>query len=433
MASDTMQKSMSHYENMWDCGIEWIGTVPNNWKLSTIGSVYQLRNEKVSDKDYPPLSVTMNGVVPQLATAAKTDAHDARKLVKSGDFVINSRSDRRGSCGISPYTGSVSLINTVLEPREKMNAQYYNWLFHTVQFADEFYKNGHGIVDDLWTTGWQDMKRIIIPMPPLDLQKEITTFLNQKCTQIDSIILQAKTSIEEYKVWKTSIIYEATTKGLDQNVEMKDSGIEWIGEIPSDWKIIRLKFLGSARNGLTYTPSDISDKNNGTLVLRSSNIQNGTLSFNDNVYVGSKIPEQLWLRQGDIVICSRNGSKALIGKNAYIESDISASFGAFMMVFRSFIPESKYVYWLLNSGVFGYYLGAYSTTTINQLTRENINNMYVPFCTDPVTRHNIALYLDKKCSEIDKVIAEKNALISDLEAYKKSLIFEVVTGKRKVV
>ena len=123
MASDSMQNSMQHYKNMRDSGVEWIGVVPSDWKLSTIGSVYQARNTKVSDTDYPPLSVTMNGVVPQLATAAKTDAHDARKLVKSGDFVINSRSDRRGSCGISSYTGSVSLINTVLEPREKMNAQ----------------------------------------------------------------------------------------------------------------------------------------------------------------------------------------------------------------------------------------------------------------------------------------------------------------------
>ena len=145
-----------------DSGFEWIGIIPTEWGLSKIGQVYRLRNTKVSDTDYPPLSVTNKGIVPQLDTAAKTNAHDDRKLVKKGDFAINSRSDRRGSCGISDYDGSVSLINTILAPLNEMNPGYYDWLFHTVQFGDEFYKFGHGIVDDLWTTGWQEMKKITI-------------------------------------------------------------------------------------------------------------------------------------------------------------------------------------------------------------------------------------------------------------------------------
>ena len=150
-----------------DSGFEWIGIIPSEWGLSRIGQVYRLRNTKVSDTDYPPLSVTNKGIVPQLDTAAKTNAHDDRKLVKKGDFAINSRSDRRGSCGISDYDGSVSLINTILAPLNEMNPGYYDWLFHTIQFGDEFYKFGHGIVDDLWTTGWQEMKKITIPTPPL--------------------------------------------------------------------------------------------------------------------------------------------------------------------------------------------------------------------------------------------------------------------------
>lgn len=158
---------------MKDSGTTWLGTIPQSWELSRIGSLYQLRITKVSDKDYPPLSVTNRGIVPQLESAAKTNSHDDRKLVKRGDFAINSRSDRRGSCGISPYDGSVSLINTILAPREEMNPKYYDWLFHTVQFGDEFYKWGHGIVDDLWTTGWQDMKKILIPVPSLVEQEQI--------------------------------------------------------------------------------------------------------------------------------------------------------------------------------------------------------------------------------------------------------------------
>ena len=124
---------------MKDSGIEWIGEIPVGWELNKIGCVYDERNVKVSDKDYAPLSVTKQGIVPQLETAAKSDNGDNRKLIKKGDFVINSRSDRRGSCGISPMDGSVSLINTVLQPRDEINPDYYNWLFHTTMFSDEYY------------------------------------------------------------------------------------------------------------------------------------------------------------------------------------------------------------------------------------------------------------------------------------------------------
>ena len=158
---------------MKNSGTEWLSDIPHDWTLSNIGSLYTMRNVKVSDRDYPPLSVTMKGVVPQLETAAKTDAHDDRKLVRKGDFAINSRSDRRGSCGIADRDGSVSLINTILAPRTKMNPDYYNWLFHSTSFADEFYRWGHGIVDDLWTTRWQEMKKIDVPVPSKNKRRSL--------------------------------------------------------------------------------------------------------------------------------------------------------------------------------------------------------------------------------------------------------------------
>ena len=194
-----------------ETNMEWIKKIPSHWIISRIASVYRLRNTKVSDNDYPPLSVTMKGVVPQLESAAKSDAHDDRKLVCKGDFAINSRSDRRGSCGISPMDGSISLINTVLCPLQNMSPRYYNWLFHTVEFADEFYKWGHGIVDDLWTTGWQEMKNILIPQPPLDEQEEIADYLDKKCAEIDSIINDKKAQLETLEEYKKSLIYEYVT------------------------------------------------------------------------------------------------------------------------------------------------------------------------------------------------------------------------------
>lgn len=190
---------------------QWFRGIPKHWIVSRIAAIYKLRNTKVSDRDYPPLSVTMQGVVPQLENAAKSDAHDDRKLVCKGDFAINSRSDRRGSCGIAPMDGSISLINTVLCPLTNMNARYYNWLFHTVEFADEFYKWGHGIVNDLWTTNWQDMKNILIPRPPIQEQKEIANYLDTKCAEIDEIIKNKKEQLETIEEYKKSLIYEYVT------------------------------------------------------------------------------------------------------------------------------------------------------------------------------------------------------------------------------
>lgn len=209
--TEAVTKGLNPSAEMKDSGIEWIGNVPAGWAINKIDSVYSLRNEKVSDKDYMPLSVTMKGIVPQLESAAKTNDGDNRKLVRKGDFAINSRSDRRGSCGISELDGSVSLINLVLKPRGEMNNRYYNWLFHTEKFADEFYKWGHGIVDDLWTTRWIDMRKISVPMPPLSEQKEIADYLDNKCAQIEELISAKQSQIETLESYKKSLIYEYVT------------------------------------------------------------------------------------------------------------------------------------------------------------------------------------------------------------------------------
>lgn len=209
--AETVTHGLNPNAPMKAVSLGWIEQIPKQWEVARIASVYSVRNEKVSDKDFPPLSVTMKGIVPQLENAAKTKHGDERKLIRKGDFVINSRSDRRGSCGISDYDGSCSLINTVLSPREEMNPKYYNWLFHTSSFADEFYKWGYGIVDDLWTTNWGAMRRIQIPMPPLDEQAEIAAYLDEKIPIIDQSITDKNTQIETLKAYKSSLIYEYVT------------------------------------------------------------------------------------------------------------------------------------------------------------------------------------------------------------------------------
>ena len=236
--------------------------------------------------------------------------------------------------------------------------------------------------------------------------------------------------IEKLKEYKQSLITEVVTKGLDKNVEMKDSGVEWIGKIPKHFIMQRMKRIGHCRNGLTYSPDEMCESN-GILVLRSSNIQNGRLVFEDNVYVNKTVKDDLIVKIGDILICSRNGSRNLIGKNAIIESDLKCSFGAFMMIFRSDY-NSKYIYYILNSSIFNYYLGTYLTSTINQLTGLNFENMIIPFTNDKKEQNEIVNFLDDKSRIIEETINIKYKKIEKLNEYKKSLIYEYVTGKKEV-
>lgn len=423
------------FAEMKDSGAEWIKEIPANWELSKIGALYTQRNEKVSDKDYPPLSVTMKGILPQLATAAKTDDGDNRKLVRIGDFAINSRSDRRGSCGISPYDGSVSLINTILTPRKKMHPGYYNWLFHTTLFADEFYKWGHGIVDDLWTTRWQEMKRILVPVPPYETQSAIASYLDAQCAKIDEIIAQAKASIEDYRQWKASIIYEAVTKGLDPNVEMKDSGIEWIKQIPQHWGKSKIKKVAQAFNGdrSSNYPSGDDIVSSGILFITSNNL--GAIELNIGIPSNKYITPQKYnelrgakVQINDIVFCLRGS----VGKCSINKQIMEGTIASSLVVIRAESINPDYLnYVLQNSAVSEMAL----TTAIGigslNLSAENIMSFVIPL-PSPAEQSIIVRYLNHKCKTVEGLITEKQSLIDDLESYKKSLIYEVVTGKRSV-
>lgn len=426
-------------DSLKDSGAEWIGLIPQEWGISKIGSLYTLRNQKVSDKDYPPLSVTMNGVVPQLATAAKTDDGDNRKLVQVGDFAINSRSDRRGSCGISQYDGSVSLINTILTPRGKMHPGYYNWLFHTTSFADEFYKWGHGIVDDLWTTHWQEMKRILVPVPPCEIQNQIALFLEEYCSKIDSVISEAKASIEEYKSWKASIIYEVVTKGLDPNVKMKDSGVEWIGEVPKSWNITKIRNFVSIRSGITLGKQHPA----GTQLiprpyLRVANVKAEYLDLNDvaTIMVTKEEAEKYALSPGELLM-TEGGDRDKLGRGTIWNGEIPECLHQ-NHVFAVRVNEkymlTEYLGYLTVSPVGRVYfdITAKKTTNLASTNSTTILQFTVPVPSLEEQRKIVEM-LNQKCASINEIIDEKQKLIDDLESYKKSLIFEVVTGKKRVV
>lgn len=405
---------------MKDSGTTWLGQIPKDWELSKISSIYELRTQKVSDRDYPPLSVTMNGIVPQLDSAAKTNAHDDRKLVRKGDFAINSRSDRRGSCGVSEYDGSVSLINTVMKPRDEMNPDYYNWLFHTTQFADEFYKWGHGIVDDLWTTNWQDMKHIDIPVPSLQEQKMIADYLSKIVPEIDSLYSDIEKQIETLEEYKKSIITEAVTKGLNPDVEMKDSGIEWIGEIPSDWECKKVKYACKTRNEkYTIQCGDLD-------YFALENLISWNMKYVDteNEY---DINGTNLCYKGDVVF---GKLRPYLAKTFLVDYDRCCS--TEFAIFHDFQGLSKYYLYVFTTE--GFVKTVDDSTSGVKMPRANIEfikNVFIPIA--PINKQQeIVDYLDNKCIEIDGVIEDKKKQLDTLEEYKKSLIYEYVTGKKEV-
>lgn len=418
---------------MKDSGIEWIGEIPEGWEVGQIGQLYSERRTKVSDKDYPPLSVTMKGILPQLSTAAKTDAHDDRKLVCKGDFAINSRSDRRGSCGISEQDGSISLINTVLQPRGEMNPGYYNWLFHTSMFADEFYKWGHGIVDDLWTTGWSDMKKIGVPVPSKCEQKQLAEHLNFECSNIDTILSKTRSSIEEYKKLKQAVITQAVTKGVRGEREMKDSGNPWFGQIPTDWKLSRVGLHFSIILGKMLCNAPLNDTYTLEPYYCAADVHfDGVADGERKKMWFSPIEKDLYrVSVGDLLVVE-GGAGA--GGSAIVENQDSYTYiqNSIMIVRSKGNTDSRYLRYLLEFLVKqGYIDIVCNKATIPHFTKDKLS--CVPFCLCPTgEQKEIADYLDAKCAEIDRLIAKKEQLVKELEGYKKSLIYEVVTGKREV-
>lgn len=405
---------------MKDSGIEWIADIPEHWSVSKIGGLYSLRVTKVSDRDYPPLSVTNKGILPQLETAAKTNAHDDRKLVCKGDFAINSRSDRRGSCGISSYTGSVSLINTILRPMTEMHPQYYDWLFHTIQFGDEFYKWGHGIVDDLWTTGWQDMKKISIPTPPITEQAVIADFLDEQCAEIDTLVTDIQSQIEALEEYKRSVITEAVTKGLDPDVEMRDSGVQWIGEIPTHWTLIRIGSLYGLRtqkvSDIDYPPLSVTKM--------------GVLPQLDTVAKTNAHDDRKLIVKGDFVINSRSDRRGSCGISDYT--------GSVSLINTVLFPitemNPRYYNWYFHTVGFADEFYRWGHGIVDDLWTTGWQDMKNILISVPPLdeQQRIADYLDSKCAEIDNIITEKKQQIETIEEYKKSLIFEYVTGKKEV-
>lgn len=416
-------------------GVEWIGEIPENWKLNKMGQLFNLRNEKVSDKDYSPLSVSKGGIVPQMENVAKSDASDDRKLVLKGDFAINSRSDRKMSCGVSPLDGSVSLINTILYPKndDVIYNDYMNYLLKNYGFAEEFYRWGHGIVADLWTTKWQEMKSIMLPLPSVQKQKATYDFLNQKTEEIDSLIEIENQQIEKLKEYVESSIYEYLKKEL--GVSIKDMSFE---SRTSMKKIGALSNLVTKQTGFDYSntikPTMLDNPNEDSLpYLQTRNFKNNYFNLNTEFYV----PKSTWEQFPKLILDDETLLFSIVGASIGNVAIFPKSEKAFLggAICRVNLVDKEYALFIKEI-----MLSKFGQEQINRkinsnaqgtITVQNVRDFLIP-----MPSKKDAVRIGQKCEsmrkEVDDLITIKEKKIDVLTEYKKSLIYEYVTGKKEV-
>lgn len=420
---------------MKDSGIEWIGEIPVDWRILPVKRFF--RNEKRivgSDVDkYERLALTMNGVIKRSkddSEGLQPEKFEGYQILRENELVfklIDLENVKTSRVGLSPYTGLVSPAYIVITNNKEDNRFYYYW-FMFMYYNEVFnHLGGEGVRSAL---NAKDVLSLPVPAISAELMKRIADYLDTKCNKIDSIIEKQEKVIEKLKAYKLSVITEAVTKGLNPDVKMKDSGVEWIGEIPEHWKVSRIKYVTdfqpfcdtshlSTDSIITYTPME--------------NIKNGWYIPNTCEY-GKLAKSLTQYCNGDIVMakvtpCFENGNIAIM-------NNLSNGFGlgsSELFVFRSCNINTKYLFYWLRNNLF--IKSACSTMTgtggLKRISSYFTKNCYIhiPLANE---QQQIADYLDKKCSAIDKSIEQKQAIIEKLKEYKKSLIYEVVTGKRKV-
>ena len=422
---------------MKDSSIEWIKEIPGDWNLKRIQFCLKEINEKNSPiKTEQVLSLVKDkGVMlyeekGNQGNKAKEDVSQY-KIAYPNTLIVNSMNILIGSVGISNYMGCVSPVYYIFKDTEESDLRYINYIFNTREFQKELRKYANGILEIRLRVSSSDIFKRKIPLPDKIEQKKIADFLDEKVSEIDSIIAKTKETIEDYKKYKQAIITEAVTKGLNPNVVMKDSGIEWIKEIPEKWLKIKIKYIAELNPRTNTSHMNSTDEVTFTPMDR---IKNGFFLNNIGIWGNNNSSYNVY-QEKDIVLakvtpCFENGNIAIM-ENLYNGIGYGSSE---LFVFRANSKvDIKYLFYYLQNEYFKNL--AQSTMTgaggLKRVSSDFILNHTIPF---PVLNEQkeITKYLDIKCSEIDKLITKKESLIEDLEAYKKSLIYEYVTGKKEV-
>ena len=422
---------------MKDSGIDWIGKIPDEWKIEKGKRIFAQRNERGNKINLELLSPTQKyGVIPQtlyeeLTTYSAVKLKEGTdlsqlKTVHKGDYCISLRSFQ-GGFEYSKYEGVVSPAYQIFYAIKNIDECYYKYLFKDQTFIAKMNSFTMSLRDGK-NIAFSDFGNTYIPLPPLSEQTKIANFLDKKCAQIDSIIEESKKSIEEYKAWKQSVIFEAVT-GKNLSCKKKASGIEWLGEIPEEWEARALKTIFRIFSGTTpksdiieYWDGDVNWVTPADFKTEDVYVENGKRNISENGFSDCSLE----LIPINSLIFSK---RAPIGKVCVNRNEMCTNQGCLACV-KKINLSIKFFYYLLSS-LTEYFEVLGSGTTFKEISLTSFSDFKVLF--PPISeQESIAKFLDAKCAQIDSLISEKQSLIKDLAEYKKSLIFEAVTGKRRV-
>ena len=427
---------------MKDSGVEWIGQIPEGWNVKRLKLLLVERKEINNPiKTNFILSLTNSrGVIPysekgDVGNKSKDDL-TGYKLAYPNDIVLNSMNVIIGSVGLSKYFGAVSPVYYMLYTRNKKDSiSFYNYIFQTQEFQNSLRGYGNGILEIRMRIQMSKLNTVLLPTIDSEQQHKIANYLDIKCCKIDEIIEKEKEVIEKLKAYKQSLITEVVTKGLNPDVVMKDSGVEWIGEVPNHWIVGRVKDC-TIKIGSGKTPKGGADvySNEGILFIRSQNVYSTGLKLDEATYISEEIDTTMKGTRvyfGDVLLNITGGS---IGRSCiYTNKENHANVNQHVCIIR--VNEhccARYMnyFWISNVGKVSidiYQSGA---------NREGMNFEQIANTTIPVPniieQEQISNYLDEKCSKIERLIKQKEQVIEKLTEYKKSLIYECVTGKIEV-
>lgn len=439
---------MEQYAQMKESRVEWLGSIPSTWKQVKLKHAFSIKKNIAGDTGHTVLSVTQKGIRPKDMKEKGQFALDYSKyqLVQTGDFVMNHMDLLTGWVDISRFDGVTSPDYRVFVNADPdvYVSEYYRFIFQLCYSARIFYGLGQGVAGfGRWRLPADMFLNFILPVPTLNEQLTIAAYLDEKVGQIDSLIEEARASIEEYKQWSTSVVFESVTKGLDKDKAMKDSHISWIGLMPAHWNMLPLKRTIISRDGGAWG-EEAKEVETDRVCMRVADFDfdYGRFkhlpieTYTKRNYSLAQI-EKLTLKQGDILVeKSGGGEKTPVGRAVLFDIDCQALFANFMdkLVVDSSIvlPEFFEYFWQAM-----YYL---EITKIYIKQTTGIQNLNVSSLLEKEKivfpplgeQQEIVFHLNNYTSRVRTLIEEKNELISDLEKYKKSLIYEAVTGKRKV-
>ena len=429
---------------MKDSGVAWIGEIPKSWNLERLQwHISEIKETNKPEKTKQILSLTnKRGVIPYEEKGAQGNVSkedfSQYKLAYPDTIVANSMNVLIGSVGKCNYYGCVSPVYYVYKPNDGENLEFINYIFQTEQFQKELRRYANGILEIRLRVSSDGILKRKVAFPSTDEQQKIVIYLNQKLSQVDSLIANVQAQIEKLKAYKQSLITEVVTKGLGPNAPMKDSGVEWIGEIPAHWGTAKLQYCAELRSGITLGkkyPKDI--KLVERPYLRVANVQSGgvTLENIKTVQVTEEEDAQYRLTAGEVLM-TEGGDRDKLGRgcvwNGQIEPCLHQNHIFALRTSKNLDPQ--FLSYVTASKIGRVYFDITAIKTTNLACTNSSKVLAFKLPLPPIAeQQGITVHLNNKCSQIEQLISLKESKIEKLQQYKRSLIYEYVTGKKEVV